>query len=255
MTANLNSPAVPKENGPQYRRTPSPQHTKKLPTLKLRMTLSPTSLKSLTFSPTKTASLLPLATWRRFPIMTSYVSFLLNKKKTGALSAPWSIPDRAEFDQLINEATLRALSEDCLTPYAWADPKRGNIALYAASRLGLECFREVICSISPPDAEFQYETYLHESVVQKYSITIMLRTNLAGIQNDALAPVLFKRNRYLKGSLRIIKIKFFAAEDRNSTGISRAGWRLFHMEVGLIFSAPLNPFLRTTSSPWAPPVL
>ena len=50
----------------------------------------------------------------------------------------------------------------------------------------------------------------------------MLRSNLASIQNDNLAPVLFKRNRYLKGSLRIIKITFFVAEDPNATGISRA---------------------------------
>ena len=64
------------------------------------------------------------------------------------------------------------------------------------------------------------EMYLRESVIQKYSVTIMLRTNLASIHNDNLAPVLFKRNRYLKGSLRVIKIKFFAEEDCNSTSIS-----------------------------------
>ena len=170
------------------------------------------------------------------------VCFVLIKQKIGALSSPWSIPDCTEFDQLINEGTLRALSEGCLTPYVWADPKRGNIALYAASRMGLERFREVIRSISPPDVKFQYETYLRKSVVQKYSVIIMLRTNLEGIQNDALAPVLFKCNRYLKGSLRIIKIKFFAAEDCNSTGISRAGWRLFHMEADPDFLRSLEPF-------------
>ena len=96
--------------------------------------------------------------------------FVLVKRKTMALSSPWSIPDCSEFDQLINTATIRALSEDCLTPFAWADPKRGNIALYATSRMGMERFREVIRSISPPDDEFQYETYLRESVVQKLSL-------------------------------------------------------------------------------------
>ena len=114
--------------------------------------------------------------------------------------------------------------------------------MYATSRLAIEQFREVIRSISPPDAEYQYETYLRESVVQKYSITTMLRSNLMSIQNDNLAPVLFKRNRYLKGSLRVIKIKFFAEEDRNATGISRAGWHLFHLEADPDFLLSLQPF-------------
>ena len=70
----------------------------------------------------------------------------------------------------------------------------------------------------------------------------MLRSNLDNIKDDDFAPILFKRNRYLKGSLRIIKVKFFAEEDRNSTGISRAGWRLFHLEADSAFLRFLEPF-------------
>ena len=70
----------------------------------------------------------------------------------------------------------------------------------------------------------------------------MLRSNLMSIQNDNLALVLFKRNRYLKGLLRVIKIKFFAEEDRNATGISRAGWRLIHLEADPDFLLSLQPF-------------
>ena len=77
--------------------------------------------------------------------------FVLIKRKTGSLSSPWTVRDREEFDRLVNEATQRALTEDCLTLFAWADPKRGNIALYATSCLGLERFWEVICSIAPSD--------------------------------------------------------------------------------------------------------
>ena len=70
----------------------------------------------------------------------------------------------------------------------------------------------------------------------------MLRNNLSSIANDNLAPVLFKRNRYLKGSLRVVKIKFFTAEYRNTTGFSRAGWRLFHLEADADFLQSLHPF-------------
>ena len=160
--------------------------------------------------------------------------FVLIRRRIGSISSPWTIPDRTEFEPLINEATQITLNNDCLAPFAWADPKRGNIALFANSRLALEQFREVVRSIDPKTSGYQYETYLRESVIQKYSVTIMPRTKLA--------PVLFKRNRYLKGSLRVVKIKFFTAEDQNSTGISRAGWRLFHLEADPDFLQSLQPF-------------
>ena len=55
----------------------------------------------------------------------------------------------------------------------------------------MELFREMVRSISPPDLEYQYETYLRESVVQKYSVTVMLRSNLDNIEDDDFAPILF----------------------------------------------------------------
>ena len=79
------------------------------------------------------------------------LKFVLIQRKTGTFTTPWSVPSRGDFDNLVNEATQVALNNDCLTPFAWADPKRGNIALYATSRIALEQFREVIRSISPPD--------------------------------------------------------------------------------------------------------
>ena len=68
--------------------------------------------------------------------------FVLVKRKTDSLSSPWAVPARDEFNKRINTATTRALAGGCLASYAWADPKRGNIALYAASRHGMVLFRE-----------------------------------------------------------------------------------------------------------------
>ena len=82
--------------------------------------------------------------------------FVLIKRKTSSLSSPWSIPDRGEFDDLVNDATQAALLCDCLAPFAWADPKRGNIVLYANSRTTLEHFCDVISSISSKDPHYEY---------------------------------------------------------------------------------------------------
>ena len=86
--------------------------------------------------------------------------FVLIRRRIGSVSSPWTMTDRTEFEHLINEATQIALNNDCLAPFAWADPKRGNIALYANSRLALEQFWEVVCSIDPKTSGYQYETCL-----------------------------------------------------------------------------------------------
>ena len=52
----------------------------------------------------------------------------------------------------------------------------------------------------------------------------------------------FKLNRYLKGSLRIIKVKYFAEEHHSVTGICRPGWQLFHLEADRDFLQSLRPF-------------
>ena len=147
--------------------------------------------------------------------------FVVIKRKIGEFMAPWVIPQQEEFDHIINEATQNALSTDALSSFAWADSKRGNVALYAESRMAMELFREVLRSVQAPDPLFQYETYLRESILQRYSLTVLLKPNLANIQSNNLVPILLKRNRYLKGSIRTVKVKTYASDDSNPVGVSR----------------------------------
>ena len=105
--------------------------------------------------------------------------FVVIKRKIGEFMDPWVIPQQEEFDHIINEATQNALSTDALSSFAWADSKRGNVALYAESRMAMELFREVLRSVQAPDPLFQYETYLRESILQRYSLTVLLKPNLA----------------------------------------------------------------------------
>ena len=108
--------------------------------------------------------------------------------------------------------------------------------------MAMELFREVLRSVQDPDPLFQYETYLRESILQRYSLTVLLKPNLSNIQSNNLGPVLLKCNRYLKGSIRTVKVKTYALEDSNAAGVSRAGWRLFHLEGDTAFLDSLRPF-------------
>ena len=140
----------------------------------------------------------------------------------------WVIPDKKEFEYVINGLTQEALKHDALDAYAWADPKRGIISLYTHSRQDIEDFRALVRQFPAAEDGYQYETYLRDNLIQQYSLTVFLKDNLDNIQAEGLAPLIFKRNKYLKGSLRMIKVKSYLPEDVNAAGVSRKGWCLIH---------------------------
>ena len=96
-------------------------------------------------------------------------------------------------------------------------PMRGpteNIALYTYSMSDIKAFREVVRQYSPPDPDYQYETYLRDNVVKRFSLTV-LKKNLEAIRTDNLSPMLFRRNKYLKGSLSTVRVKTYGQQDVN----------------------------------------
>ena len=64
---------------------------------------------------------------------------------------------------------------------------------------------------------------------------------MADIYPAAIGPLIFKRNRYLKGTLHTVKVKSFDADDVNPAGISRADWRLVHLQGDQMFMDSLYP--------------
>ena len=158
---NPNFRDVPRVKDLPYKPSRSLPLTRRPPTANLRTTLSLISSRSPIFSPDNNRLLAPPGELAAVP-NNDVLKFVLIQRKTGSFSTPWSIPSWGDFDNLVNEATQVALTNDCLTPFAWADPKRGNIALYATSRIAIEQFREVIRSISV--------SYTHLTLPTIYSV-------------------------------------------------------------------------------------
>ena len=121
--------------------------------------------------------------------------FVLVKKKLARLVKQWVIPDKKEFECVINGLTQEALKHYALDAFAWADPKRGSIALYTHSRQDMEDFRALVRLLPAAKDGFQYETYLRDNLIQQYSFTVLLKDNLDNIQVKGLAPLIFKRNK------------------------------------------------------------
>ena len=133
--------------------------------------------------------------------------------------------------------------------FAWADARRGYIALKPTCRKRIEVFCQGIAEWRPDgdeddeiSAEQEYQTYLVDKIVDRYSLTILLRRNLRKIKLEKLGRLIFERNKKLKGSLKPVKCKYYAPEDTNLNGTSRRHWRLVHMEGNDEFLRSLAQF-------------
>ena len=145
---------------------------------------------------------------------------------------------------MINEVICGLTDDDesAVKAYAWSDPKRGVIALKTASKSRLEAVREAIRRWGNGNEKFEYETYLNDAIVERYSVTVLLKRNFRTIPSDKVADQLFKRNKQLKGSITALKCKIYADTDVNSNGTSRRDWRLIHYEADDTFLKSLEAF-------------
>ena len=102
---------------------------------------------------------------------------------------PWEVVGEDCFSDIVNQVTseLTFKDKDTMKCFAWADARKGQIALKPASRTRIESFRQAIREWSPDDddddddaaswRDLTFETYLLDALVQKYSLTILLKRN------------------------------------------------------------------------------
>ena len=152
-------------------------------------------------------------------------------------SEKWNVATREVFSDVVNEVSsdLSLNDPNASKAFAWADARRGYIALKPTCRKRIEVFRQAIADWRPDEddeisAEQECQTYLVDKIVDRYSLTILLRRNLRKIKLENLGRLVFERNKKLKGSLKPVKCKYYAPDDVNLNGTSRRHWRLVHME-------------------------
>ena len=100
--------------------------------------------------------------------------------------------------------------------------------------------RQVIREYKMPNTVL--ETFLRESIVERFSLTILLRRNHRNIKASSLPERIFKRNNKLRGGLRTVKVKKYADTDKNANGTSRKQWRLIHLVADETFLESLAKF-------------
>ena len=149
----------------------------------------------------------------------------------------WNVASREVFSDVVNEviSDLSINDPNASKAFAWADARRGYIALKPSCRKRIEVFHQAIADWRRDEddeisAEQECQTYLVDKIVDRYSLTILLRRNLRKTKLENLGRLVFERNKKLKGSLRPVKCRYYAPDDVNLNGTSRRHWRLVHME-------------------------
>ena len=130
-------------------------------------------------------------------------------------------------------------------PGSWIYAKKGIIALKPTSRSRIDKFRAAIRDWQPDcdddehddvvQRDLEFETYLLDALISKYSLTILLKRNNRKIKIENLPSLIFDRNTKLRGTLKPLKCKKYSDEDKNRDGTSRRQWRLVHLEGDAAF--------------------
>ena len=172
--------------------------------------------------------------------------FVIIQRTRGNLQLEWSVAGEDAFNDVLNDiiSTLTLAKSKTMRAYAWADARRGIVALKPDSRKYLEEFRAQIRSWNDTEGpnDLEFESYLIDAVARKYSLVILLRRNHRRIKAPDLPALLFDRNKCLKGQLLVVKCKHYADSDLNQNGQSRMGWRLIHLEGDEVFLASIANF-------------
>ena len=127
--------------------------------------------------------------------------FVLIQRTRGNFQEEWVVPDEDTFNDVVNEVICGLTEEenDGIKAYAWSDPRRGVIALKTASKSKIEVIRDAIRDWGNGNEKYEYETYLNDAIVEKYSVTVLLRRNFRTIKTEKVASHLFRRNKQLRG--------------------------------------------------------
>ena len=105
--------------------------------------------------------------------------FVLIQRARGNLDEEWTVPGEDDFNDVVNQIIndITEADDPALKAYAWSDPKRGVIALKTASMKRLQEFRNAVRAWGTDNDRYQYESYLNDVIVEKYSITCLLYTS------------------------------------------------------------------------------
>ena len=88
------------------------------------------------------------------------------------------------------------------------------------------------------------ETFLRDTIIECFSVTILLRRNHCNVNASSLPDKLFKRNNKLRGRLKAVKVKKYADDDVNANSTSRRQWRLVHLVADETFLNSLSKFSK-----------
>ena len=136
--------------------------------------------------------------------------FVIVTKEKEDTEAEWTVASVDHTNDMINDILmyLHQTDKDTAKAYAWTNARKGIVGLHPQSRERIEKFRTAIRDWVPDESDeeegeikaIEFESYLLDALVEKYSLTILLKRNMRKINIDSLTGMIFDRNRTLRGT-------------------------------------------------------
>ena len=156
----------------------------------------------------------------------------------------WTIPDIMTFNDVINRAECRMVSErmPCLRAQKWINTwgRVGLVGLSARDPDLIRQYRNVVEQIHDPHQT--YTIFPRDAADKRGSISVLLQDSFRAFDPMCLPGSLFTRNRGLKGALKVTHIKSYREDEKSRSGQSKRDWRLIVLQGCAVFMDSLEAY-------------
>ena len=171
------------------------------------------------------------------------ISFVLMKWDS-SVDTNWTVPEPQLFHDLVNRVEDRAneLRLKCGDVLKWSSlwGKVGLLGLSIKDRDLLIEFRELV--EKQVTGSIKFSIYPRDALEKKGNVSVLLRETYRGLDVKLLPRSIFRRNRALRGGLKVTHIKHYGDAERSRAGASKKGWRLVLLQGDATFMESLERF-------------
>ena len=118
--------------------------------------------------------------------------------------------------------------------------KVGLLGLSIKNRDLLTDFRELVEKQVTDSTKFSI--YPRDALEKKGNVSVLLRETYRGLDVTLLPRAIFRRNRALRGGLKVTHVKHYGDDERSRTGAPKRGWRLVLLQGDATFMESLERF-------------
>ena len=156
----------------------------------------------------------------------------------------WTVPELKIFHDLLNrvEGEIMVNNLECGDAYKWAN-QWGRVGLLGLSPKNIDHINEYRTVVeSQLLGQTRFTIFPKDGLERKGTVSVLLREHFRSFKVEWLPMAIMKRNKKLKGGLRLTHTKMYADTDVSRAGACKKGWRLALLQGCHKFMKSLEQF-------------